>query len=282
MSSALVLIALGSNQGRRLARLRRAARALGRLPRTRFLKGSSVYESAPQGPGRQGPYLNAAVLLRTGLAPSGLLVELKRLEALAGRRPGPRWGPRPLDLDIILQALRGDDALVILRRLADRDPEWARVIETMAKGLLSAVDAGDVAADVLAELESLSVEDAWDRAGPRHDGNSDPGEVAAEMIEKALEPYADEIEHLVGLGMHVQADGLFRGILRGLYDFGIAPATPFRDEAADSVEDQFGADLLNWRKRLPSHATQPRLDAFLAQFCPKWADWASEMLRRMR
>ena len=57
-------------------------------------------------------------------------------------------GPRAegtLDLDTILQALRGDDALVILRRLADRDPEWARVIETMAKDLLSAVDAGDVA-----------------------------------------------------------------------------------------------------------------------------------------
>ena len=70
----------------------------------------------------------------------------------------------------------------------------------MAKELLGAVDAGDVGAEVLAELESLSVEDVWDRAGPRHDGHSDPGEVAAEMIEKALEPYADEIEHLVGLG----------------------------------------------------------------------------------
>jgi len=196
------------------------------------------------------------------------------------RRGSPAKGP--LDLDIILQALRGDDALVILRRLADRDPEWARVIATMAKDLLSAVDAGDVAADVLAELESLRVEDVWDRAGPRRDGYSDPGEVAAEMIDNALEPYADEIEHLIGLAMQVQADGLFRGILRGLYDFGTAPATPFRDEAADSVEEQFGAELLNWRKRLPSHATQPRLDAFLAQFCPKWADWASEMLRRMR
>jgi hypothetical protein len=187
-----------------------------------------------------------------------------------------------LDLDAVLQALRGDDALVILRRLAGRDPEWASAIETMAKDLLSAVDAHDVAAEVLAELDSLSVEDVWDRAGPRRDGYSDPGEVAAEMIDKALEPYADEIEHLIGLGMQVQADGLFRGILRGLYDFGSAPATAFRDEAADSVEERFGADLLNWRNRLPSHATRPRLDAFLAQFCPKWADWASEMLRRMR
>jgi len=186
-----------------------------------------------------------------------------------------------LDLDTILRALRGDDALVILRRLAERDPEWARVIETMAKDLLSAVDAGDVAAEVLAELASLRVEDVWDGAGPRRDGYSDPGEVAAEMIDRALEPYAHEIEQLIGLGMQVQADGLFRGILRGLYDFGTAPATPFLDEATDSIEEQFGADLLNWHKRLPSHATRPRLDAFLVQFCPKWADWSSEMLRRM-
>jgi hypothetical protein len=201
---------------------------------------------------------------------------------MAGKtRRGPA-AKGTLDLDTILQALRSDDALVILRRLADRDPEWARVIETMAKDLLSAVEAGDVAAEVLAELESLSVEDVWDRAGPRRDGYSDPGEVAAEMIDKALEPYTNEIEHLIGLGLQVQADGLFRGILRGLYDFGTAPATPFRDEADDSVEERFGADLLSWRNRLPNHATRPRLKAFLAQFCPKWADWASEMLRRMR
>jgi hypothetical protein len=85
---------------------------------------------------------------------------------MAGKtRRGPA-AKGTLDLDTILQALRGDDALVILRRLADRDPEWAKVIESMAKDLLSAVDADDVAAEVLAELDSLSVEDVWDRAGP--------------------------------------------------------------------------------------------------------------------
>ena len=140
MSSLPALIALGSNQGRRLARLRRAARELARLPRTRFIKGSSVYESAPQGPGRQGPYLNAAVLLRTDLAPLRLLVELKRLESLAGRRPGPRWGPRPLDLDIILlghrrirsrlltlpHPLAGERAFVV-RPAAELLPAWRRL-----------------------------------------------------------------------------------------------------------------------------------------------------------
>lgn len=82
--------------------------------------------------------------------------------------------------------------------------------------------------------------------------------------------------------MQVPADGLFRGLLRGIYDFGTASATPFREEAADSVKDQFGAALLNWRKSQPGHATRPQLDAFFAIFCPKWADWSSQMLRRMR
>lgn len=94
-------IALGSNLGDRLRSLRRARLALDSLPRTRVLAASGVYESAPMGPGRQRPYLNAAVLLETALKPLSLLVELKRIEAGAGRRPGPRWGPRPLDLDIV-------------------------------------------------------------------------------------------------------------------------------------------------------------------------------------
>ena len=55
------------------------------------------------------------------------------------RRGPPAEGT--LDLGTILQALRGDDALVILRRLADRDPEWAKLNEKRAKYLVSAVDA---------------------------------------------------------------------------------------------------------------------------------------------
>jgi hypothetical protein len=167
-----------------------------------------------------------------------------------------------------LQALRGDDALVILRRLADRDPECSVLIETIAKDLLGAVDEDDVAEEVQAELESLSVEDAWDRAGPRRDGYSDPAEVAAEMMASALLPYADDIERLIGLGLPEQADQLFRGILRGLYGFGTGPATPFRDSAPDLAEEQFGADLQACHRRLPDLATTPRVDAFLPISAP--------------
>ena len=94
------LLLLGGNQGDRLARLRRAVRELDRLPKTRVTRRSLVYETAPVGPS-DAPYLNLVVEARTALSPMGLLVELKRLEAAAGRRPAARWTARPLDLDIL-------------------------------------------------------------------------------------------------------------------------------------------------------------------------------------
>lgn len=86
--------------GDRRRRLLRALKALSRLPRSRLTSRSRIYETAPVGPSRR-PFLNMAVKIATGLSPMGLLAELKRLEALSGRGPGPRWGPRPLDLDIL-------------------------------------------------------------------------------------------------------------------------------------------------------------------------------------
>lgn len=97
----LAAIALGSNRGSRSKHIRFAFKALDRLPRTRLLSHSSIHESKPVGGPPQRDFLNAAALLRTRLSPMGLLVELKRLEARRGRRPGRRWGPRPLDLDIL-------------------------------------------------------------------------------------------------------------------------------------------------------------------------------------
>lgn len=94
------LLLLGSNVGRRRAHIETALSALCRLPGGRILKRSRLYETAPVGASRR-PYLNMAVAYSTALSPTGLLIECKRLEARSGRKPGPRWGPRPLDIDIL-------------------------------------------------------------------------------------------------------------------------------------------------------------------------------------
>ena len=100
------LIALGANAGPRKANLRFALKGLNALPGTRLIKSSSFIETRPRGGPCQGLYLNAAARILTSLSPMGLLLELKRLESRAGRRPGVRWGPRPLDCDIIFYGNR--------------------------------------------------------------------------------------------------------------------------------------------------------------------------------
>lgn len=92
------VIGLGANLGDRLATLRSALGALGQCGA--LCAVSDVYETAPIGP-PQPEFLNAAVLLETGLEPRALLDQLLAIERAHGRERLERWGPRTLDLDLL-------------------------------------------------------------------------------------------------------------------------------------------------------------------------------------
>jgi 2-amino-4-hydroxy-6-hydroxymethyldihydropteridine diphosphokinase len=94
------VLLLGSNQGRRVRRIRDAVERLSR--ETELLAVSRMYASEPFGRSHQPWFLNLAVRAATGRSPWGLLDLAKRLEIEAGRRDGARWGPRALDVDILL------------------------------------------------------------------------------------------------------------------------------------------------------------------------------------
>lgn len=98
--SARAAIALGSNVGDRLDHLRGAVRSLRTLGTV--VAASALYETAPVGGPEQGPYLNAVVVLETELPARALLDALHGLERAAGRTRDVRWGPRTLDLDLIV------------------------------------------------------------------------------------------------------------------------------------------------------------------------------------
>ena len=95
-------IALGSNMQNPAQQLRCAVNALNHLPDSRVEKTSSVYRSAAVGPGTQPDYLNAVLLLATDLPPIPLLDALQQIELDQGRVRSVRWGPRTLDLDLLL------------------------------------------------------------------------------------------------------------------------------------------------------------------------------------
>ena len=98
----VVYIALGSNLGDRHAHLRGARERIAALPGTRILRESDIEETAPIGPIAQDAFLNQMIAIETALEPRALLAGLQEIERAAGRVRGERWGPRTLDLDIVL------------------------------------------------------------------------------------------------------------------------------------------------------------------------------------
>jgi 2-amino-4-hydroxy-6-hydroxymethyldihydropteridine diphosphokinase len=99
----LAYVGLGSNLGDREALIRRAAEQIGAV------RLSTIRETEPWGYTAQGPFLNAVAEVETSLEPRPLLVHLLDVERRLGReRVGPRWGPRTIDLDLLLY---GDETI---------------------------------------------------------------------------------------------------------------------------------------------------------------------------
>jgi 2-amino-4-hydroxy-6-hydroxymethyldihydropteridine diphosphokinase len=168
-----VYIALGSNLGDRAAYLAAARAGLDALPGTELTRTSPVYETAPVGPQNQGPFLNAAAELETELGPRLLLDHLHRLERAAGRAGGEKrvpWGPRELDLDLLLFADRrlNQPGLVVphphlherwfvLKPLADLIPDCVPPGFTRSvKQMLDALEAGEADAADPGNIEITS------------------------------------------------------------------------------------------------------------------------------
>jgi len=97
-----VFLSLGANLGDRLVTLRKAVQELNALDKISVVAVSSVYETEPWGLMDQPKFLNIALEIETAFTPLELLHAIKILEQELGRSPGVRWGPRIVDIDIIL------------------------------------------------------------------------------------------------------------------------------------------------------------------------------------
>ena len=131
-------LGIGANLWDRVAHLQGAVDGLAATPDIEVVAVSPVYETAPVGGPPQQDYLNAVVAVDTSLSPRELLVVANRLEAEADRVREEHWGPRTLDVDVLLVGdveVREPDLVVphprmmerafVLVPLADLDPAWA-------------------------------------------------------------------------------------------------------------------------------------------------------------
>ncbi len=154
-----VLISLGSNVGDPAAQIATAVAHLERDPAIKVKALSALYQTVPVGPVTQDDFVNAAVRIETSLAPDKLMSRLLEIEATMGRdrASAVRWGPRVIDLDVILF-----DALTLKTDLIEvphpRFRERAFVLVPMA----------EIAPDWSIEGQSLrALADAIDQSGVR-------------------------------------------------------------------------------------------------------------------
>jgi 2-amino-4-hydroxy-6-hydroxymethyldihydropteridine diphosphokinase len=103
-----VYIGIGSNLGDREFLVRKAVEALRQLPQTNVSGVSSLYDTEPVGEMEQPPFLNAVAWIETELPARDLLWQMLLIEKRMGRVRSKRWGPRPIDLDLLFY----DDELI--------------------------------------------------------------------------------------------------------------------------------------------------------------------------
>ena len=155
---ARAFIGLGANLGAPEAQVRAAIASLGDMPRTRLVRSSSLYRTAPVGSVAQPDFINAVAEIETDLAPRELLAALQGIEMRAGRERPFANAPRTLDLDVLLY----DDRVIREPGLAIPHPrmhERAFVLAPLAE-IAPAIEVPGHgrAADLLAGLDNQRVE----------------------------------------------------------------------------------------------------------------------------
>jgi len=112
---AMVYLGLGSNVGDREEYIEQAVFLLEKNPNIQVIKRSSNYETEAEGGADQPPYINGAVVIRTKLEPHRLLEVCQEIETVLGREREVEWGPRTIDIDILLYGseIISDDKLQI-------------------------------------------------------------------------------------------------------------------------------------------------------------------------
>jgi len=137
--------------------------------------------------------------------------------------------------------------------------------------LLSEVDQEGVAREVYLLLDSIDVQDCWDRAGKHRQGYVHEDEVAYELIQEVLRPFDDQIAQYRQSEMYLQEMRYTQGVVAGLYRYHKESGSEFKDWCMD-LPESFAEDIMqSWHKR---NAQNPEalqaMAAYLEERCSEW------------
>lgn len=176
----------------------------------------------------------------------------------------------------LLSKLTGDQALQVLERLAAGDAGLAKKIEAEAKRHLSSVDIEEVADEVFESLDTIDVQDCWDRAESSRDGYTSSEDAALELIEDELQPFVDQAKRYHELDMLEQERHYCEGVILGLYRYEKESKSEFRNWSEDLPLDSADSLFRKWRERNDDAAMREAMAAFVRERC---AEWAKHMIR---
>jgi hypothetical protein len=188
-------------------------------------------------------------------------------------------------MDDLIGRLTAEQAKKVLEQLGRTQGPIGEAVATEVKNLLALTeshqifDVDDIAEDVFCVLDSIHVEDCWDRSGPSRYGYTSPDEAADEIVEEELQHFFDETERYHELGLLDQEATYCMGVLSGIYRYERESKSEFRSWCEDIPEDYARRLLDQWQKRNEGAAAIMTVHEFIRENCPKWAPWLTVEIR---
>jgi len=176
-------------------------------------------------------------------------------------------------MDDVIKKLTAEQAFEVVKRLSEKGGQIREVVLLEVKNLLMAVDVDETAGEVFCVLDSIDVQDCWDRSGSSRHGYTEPSEVAVELVEEELQPFYDQAKTYRELGMPEQETTYCMGVILGIYRYEHESKSEFRKWCVDVPLECAGYLLDIWRERNEGTASAEAMDEFIRHRCPKWAKY---------
>jgi DNA-binding transcriptional regulator YhcF (GntR family) len=173
-------------------------------------------------------------------------------------------------MDDIISKLTAQQGLMIVERLARKGGKLREAVVAEAMNILTEIDLDETADQVFDALDSIDIQDCWDRSGGSRDGYTSPEEAAAEIIDEELQPFIDQVERYCELEMPAQETAYCMAVVFGLYRYDQESKSEFRELSEDVPGECAGLLLDKWRERNPDKGRLDAMREFIRERCPEW------------
>jgi hypothetical protein len=178
--------------------------------------------------------------------------------------------------DDIIGKLTAEQALQIVERLGRKGGKIREAVVAEAMSVLTEINLDETADEVFVLLDSIDIEDCWDRSGGSRDGYTSPDEAAIQIVEEELQPFFDQVERYHELDMPEQEAVYCMGVIFGIYRYEQESKSEFRSLSVDISADCAGFLLDKWRKRNRKKSSINAMRVFFRERCPEWAKWLDD------